>query len=85
MIPETKISIDKGTILTIPIRALQTDPEYFENPMDFYPERFADEEMIHRNQFVNMPFGEGPRQCIGIDYLFCYSTVFLPRYNYMFS
>lgn len=49
----------------MPVQALQTDPEYFERPDEFIPERFEDEEAIHKNQFAYMPFGEGPRQCIG--------------------
>jgi len=64
-IPDTDIIIDEGVHISLPVQALQTDPEYFERPDEFDPERFADEELLHKNQFAYMPFGEGPRQCIG--------------------
>jgi cytochrome P450 family 6 len=49
----------------IPLRALQNDPELFEDPKGFNPDRFSDAEKNQSYQFTYMPFGEGPRQCIG--------------------
>jgi cytochrome P450 family 6 len=65
VIPDTNILVEKGTVLTIPIQAMQLDSEFFEDPKEFNPDRFGDEKLLHKNQFVYMPFGEGPRQCIG--------------------
>jgi cytochrome P450 family 6 len=65
-LPGTNVSIDKGTIITIPNWALQKDSEFYEDPEEFIPDRFADEETNRKNQFVHLAFGEGPRQCIGI-------------------
>jgi cytochrome P450 family 6 len=67
-IPDSKVLVEKGTMITIPIQAMQLDSEYFEDPKEFNPDRFADEKLMHKNQFMYMPFGEGPRQCIGIIY-----------------
>jgi cytochrome P450 family 6 len=61
----TNITLEKGTAVVIPIRALQNDPEIFAEPKVFNPDRFSDEEKNQSNQFNYMPFGEGPRQCIG--------------------
>jgi cytochrome P450 family 6 len=61
----TSITLEKGTAIVIPIRALQNDPQFFEKPKVFNPDRFADAEKTRSNQFNYMPFGEGPRQCIG--------------------
>lgn len=44
------------------------DAEYFENPDDFWPERFAEEMggvRKYREMGVFMPFGDGPRMCPG--------------------
>lgn len=41
------------------------NPKYFENPLDFNPERFAFEET---NPFTYSPFSAGKRDCIGRKY-----------------
>lgn len=41
---------------------LQTHPDYWENPNEFKPERFASEEKRH--QYAFFPFSLGPRRCI---------------------
>ncbi|XP_021191721.2 cytochrome P450 6B6-like [Helicoverpa armigera] len=64
-IPGTDITIDKGVKINIPLVALHNDPQYFDNPSEFRPERFAPEEVAKRHKFVYLPFGDGPRSCIG--------------------
>lgn len=49
----------------IPLFGLHYDPEYFPNPEKFDPERFADEDNESSSSFVYLPFGKGPRNCIG--------------------
>lgn len=42
------------------------DPEYFENPLEFRPERFAVETSAEKaNPYRYVPFSAGPRNCIG--------------------
>ncbi|XP_046960768.1 cytochrome P450 6B2-like [Vanessa cardui] len=57
------ITIDPGVRIVIPVSALHHDEKYFENPEQFKPERFA----LGDNalKYVYLPFGEGPRACIG--------------------
>lgn len=45
--------------------------EYFPNPESFYPERFDDENggiKSFRDRGVLIPFGDGPRMCLGMRY-----------------
>ncbi|CAH4008077.1 unnamed protein product [Pieris brassicae] len=62
-IPQLGITIDPGVNIIIPIQAIQTDEKYFNNAKEFRPERFADGKNI--NKYSYLPFGEGPRACIG--------------------
>lgn len=67
-IPETGITIEKGTPVYIPVHGLHTDPEYFPDPQRFDPERFSEEGKKTRKPFTYMPFGEGPHNCIGMRF-----------------
>ncbi|MGR9046141.1 MAG: cytochrome P450 [Gammaproteobacteria bacterium] len=57
--------IPKGATLLISPWLLQRDPRYFEEPDEFKPERWAGtfEEQLPR--YIYLPFGGGPRVCIG--------------------
>jgi cytochrome P450 len=40
-------------------------PAYWRDPDTFDPERFSPAQVAERPKFVYVPFGAGPRQCIG--------------------
>nr|XP_031836318.1 uncharacterized protein LOC116428622 [Nomia melanderi] len=61
----TKVTIPKGTMIWIPIFAIQRDPTIYPNPDAFIPERFNDEAVQTRHPMTYLPFGDGPRNCIG--------------------
>ncbi|XP_045520668.1 probable cytochrome P450 6a18 [Pieris brassicae] len=65
VIPELNILIEAGTTVGIPVYGIQTDPQFFENPLKFNPKRFSHEASQNRHKYVFLPFGEGPRKCIG--------------------
>ncbi|XP_049815179.1 cytochrome P450 6k1-like isoform X2 [Schistocerca nitens] len=67
-IPGTDIVLDKGTKILIPAYGLHHDPEYFPDPERFDPERFSEEQKAQRHPYVYLPFGEGPRICIGMRF-----------------
>ncbi|XP_029174048.1 cytochrome P450 9e2-like [Nylanderia fulva] len=57
--------VKRGTYVWFPIYGLHRDPKYFEKPNEFYPERFLDENKKNFNASAFIPFGLGPRMCIG--------------------
>jgi cytochrome P450 len=40
-------------------------PEFWRQPLEFDPERFDPAQNTNRHRFAYIPFGAGPRQCIG--------------------
>lgn len=67
-IPDTNHVIEKGTLVWLPIYAIQNDPEYFPEPEKFKIERFTSEEIAKRGSNKFLPFGDGPRNCIGLRF-----------------
>lgn len=61
--------IEKGTRIIVPVLGLQTDPLYYNNPNEFNPENFSKEAKAKRHHYTYLPFGEGPRNCIGTNFV----------------
>nr|CAD7455687.1 unnamed protein product [Timema tahoe] len=68
VIPHTDVTVEKGTLVIIPAYALHHDPEYFPDPEKFDPERFNQDNKNSFPQYAYLPFGEGPRICIGMRF-----------------
>jgi cytochrome P450 family 9 len=62
---DKRIVVEKGMVLLFPIWGIQHDPKYFPNPEKFDPERFNDENKGSIEEYTYLPFGVGPRNCIG--------------------
>lgn len=61
--------IPKGMIVQANVWAIHHDPEIWgKNTENFDPERFSTENSSRRNIMAYLPFGAGPRQCIGIRF-----------------
>ncbi|XP_063368031.1 cytochrome P450 6B2-like [Cydia amplana] len=64
-IQEVDVTIDEGTGIVIPLQALHNDPIFWDQPEEFRPERFHPDELNSIQKQIYLPFGEGPRVCIG--------------------
>lgn len=61
-IPGTNVTLPKGTPILIPTFALHRDEKFYPDPLKFDPTRFYDENKSE----TFFPFGEGPRNCVGM-------------------
>lgn len=59
----------------IPTYSIHRDPKYWENPDYFIPDRFS--KPVHKNSFL--PFGGGPRLCIGNNFALYETKIVLYR------
>ena len=60
--------IPANTHIYINLWALHRDPNHWENPLEFRPERFQENKLDVRGQhFHYLPFGSGKRMCPGIS------------------
>lgn len=86
-IPGTELTIRKGTLTLIPTYSIHMDPEHYPEPRKFDPERFSDENKKNRHPMAYLPFGDGPRNCIGLRFGLMQTKVALIKLliNYKFS
>ncbi|XP_025830871.1 cytochrome P450 9e2 isoform X2 [Agrilus planipennis] len=59
------LKLNEGDVVWIPTYCIHRDPAYFPDPEKFDPERFSDERKHEIKPFTYLPFGAGPRNCIG--------------------
>uniref|UniRef100_A0A1B6M4B3 Cytochrome P450 n=2 Tax=Graphocephala atropunctata TaxID=36148 RepID=A0A1B6M4B3_9HEMI len=64
-VPGTNLVLEKGHRILVPVYSLHHDPRYYPDPYEFQPERFTSEVSKERHRSLFMPFGDGPRKCIG--------------------
>lgn len=57
--------IPEGTPVFVPNFGIARDPKYFDDPDKFDPERFHPSNKEFIDNVATMPFGAGPRSCIG--------------------
>lgn len=60
-----KFQVERGAVFVFPIYSIHRHPEYFPQPNKFDPERFSDENKQNIRPETYLPFGIGPRNCIG--------------------
>lgn len=69
-IPGTDIVIEKGTAIIIPTEAIHNDEKYYTDPDTFIPDRFLPKNKSQKSslEMPYYPFGDGPRNCIGMRF-----------------
>jgi cytochrome P450 len=61
-------AIPAGTTVVSLAYGIHQNPEVWDEPERFDPERFTDERSAQRHKLAWVPFGAGQRQCIGRDF-----------------
>ncbi|KAL4713154.1 hypothetical protein ACJJTC_018799 [Scirpophaga incertulas] len=64
----TNVTIPKGMPVMISASGTARNPDYFPNPEKFNPDNFSPENILRRPPCTFLPFGEGPRNCIGMRF-----------------
>lgn len=84
-IPDSEVIIEEGLSVLIPAMALHMDPEYHPDPEIFDPNRFANK----LKDYAYIPFGDGPRICIGMRFAMVLAklalAVILQRFDFELS
>lgn len=57
-IEEINYTIKKGMLVMIPVYAIHHDPEFYEEPEIYKPERFEPEQTKQRDSITFIPFGK---------------------------
>jgi cytochrome P450 len=69
--------IPRGAIVAISPYFLQRHPRYWERPEIFDPDRFTAPEAAQRPKYTYLPFGGGPRFCIGNSFAIMEAQIIL--------
>ncbi|KAK8397306.1 hypothetical protein O3P69_004780 [Scylla paramamosain] len=76
---EPEITITSDVVITVPIWSLHHDPRYWEAPGTFMPERFLPENKDKIVSGTFLPFGLGPRNCIGMRFALMETKIALAK------
>ncbi|KAK3736032.1 hypothetical protein QZH41_002750 [Actinostola sp. cb2023] len=62
------VKIPKDALILVPAYSIHRDPNIYPNPEKFDPERFSAEAKQSRDPYLYIPFGHGPRNCVGMRF-----------------
>ena len=62
---ESKVVVPRGTVVLVPLGIMNRDPDQWEDPNAFRPERFEEITSHSSAKHGYLPFGYGSRTCIG--------------------
>ncbi len=73
------VPVKRGTLISVPVYAIHRHRRLWSDPDTFDPSRFAPEQAAHHARYQFMPFGAGPRVCIGGAFAMIEATVILAQ------
>jgi len=75
-----------GEIVFLAIYAMHRHEMFWDRPNDFDPDNFAPEAVKVRHKYLHIPFGAGPRVCVGANFAMMQAqiilTTLLARYRF---
>ena len=84
-----EIDIPRGSMVIVYVYGAHHASHYWENPESFDPERFTKANEKLRKPFTYLPFGGGPRGCIGGNYamlqILMILSALLRRYDFQLA
>ena len=69
--------VEAGTMAVVSFYAMHRDPYLWDRPLTFDPDRFLPERSRGRSRWQYLPFGGGPRSCIGDHFAMLEGTLVL--------
>lgn len=69
--------IEAGSLVGVGIYAVHRDPDLWDRPLEFDPERFSPENAKELDRWQFVPFAGGPRACIGRHFAMLEATLAL--------
>ncbi|XP_035577947.1 cytochrome P450 3A12-like [Zalophus californianus] len=79
------VFIPKGTVVMVPVFTLHRDLGLWPEPEEFRPERFSKKNKDNINPYTYLPFGTGPRSCLGMRFAIMNMKLALVRVLQNFS
>ncbi|KAI8435423.1 hypothetical protein MSG28_003730 [Choristoneura fumiferana] len=73
------VAVERGMGLLVSVSGIHYDPKHWPNPTKFDPDRFLPENSEGRHPCAYLPFGLGPRNCIGMRFAQVQSKVCLMK------
>ena len=71
--------IPGGTLMNLCVYLTHRHPDFWESPEEYRPERFEPEAVAARHPYAHIPFGRGPRACIGEHFAMLEAQLLLIR------
>ncbi|CAG9785253.1 unnamed protein product [Diatraea saccharalis] len=79
-IPGVDVTLKRDDYLFVSVRGIHYDEKYYPEPHKFDPDRFLPDNIKSRHPCAYMPFGVGPRQCIGWLFGKIQTQIFLVKF-----
>lgn len=77
--------IPKDAVVIPAIHHIHNNPNLWDNPNSFDPNRWDTEQVKNRHKAAYVPFGTGQRMCIGFNFALQEVKIFLPKLIYRYK